>query len=419
MKKFLLPLVLVIVTGQIFAVNELYCTPTGAGFADGSSFSNAATPTGIMNLLAAGPNVSGDVKIHFGRGHYYFDFHFLSSNIQTTITSISLYGGFHESINFIFDSSDYINRDFYADETVFHSQTDPLIIYYCPWLTNATNVIDGITFVSDNSMFVAAMELYNGDHLISHCRIKDYKTTTPLLWLENGNSYKCILNSVIEDNTASCLLSAYCDLDIVNTTIADNIFYDDLIYENLSHHTYTIFNSIIWGCMNYSMASINRYVHVANSIVEHYDSSWMGDDGYNFWNVDPQFSYTYPDPHTCCTTSVALDNGYDGYLTALSFGLNTAYPYAYYEFNMHPRFFEDIFSVSSPWMVDIGAYQHFYKYQDSYYYPTQSAPRRQYQNEEEQASLESDRILPYNILGQPVDDTYHGIVIRNGQKVLQ
>ena len=25
----------------------------------------------------------------------------------------------------------------------------------------------------------------------------------------------------------------------------------------------------------------------------------------------------------------------------------------------------------------------------------------------------------YNILGQPVDDTYHGIVIRNGKKMLQ
>ena len=27
--------------------------------------------------------------------------------------------------------------------------------------------------------------------------------------------------------------------------------------------------------------------------------------------------------------------------------------------------------------------------------------------------------IPYNILGQPVDDTYHGIVIRNGKKMLQ
>ena len=31
----------------------------------------------------------------------------------------------------------------------------------------------------------------------------------------------------------------------------------------------------------------------------------------------------------------------------------------------------------------------------------------------------STSTTPYNILGQPVDDTYHGIVIRNGQKVLQ
>lgn len=34
-------------------------------------------------------------------------------------------------------------------------------------------------------------------------------------------------------------------------------------------------------------------------------------------------------------------------------------------------------------------------------------------------TFEESNMTPYNILGQPVDENYHGIVIKNGQKVLQ
>ena len=418
MKKLLFSLVLAFIVCQIHAVN-VYCTPAGTGGMSGTSFSNAFSPYLLMYNLATNPSLSGDVNIIFSRGHYYDDFHFLSTNIQTTITSISLYGGFHESIGTITDSLDFINRNFYADETVFHGQIDPVIKYHCSWLTSSTNIIDGITIVSDNSMSVAAMELYNGDHLISHCRIKEYKTTSPLLWLENGYSYKCILNSVIENNEAECLLSAYCDLDIINSTIADNNFMDCLIYENLNLQRYAIYNSIIWNCKNYDIAHLNKAVHVGNSIIEYYDSSWMGDDGNNFWNTDPQFTYIYADPHTCLSTSVALNNGYDGYLTSLPSNFNVCYSVAFYEMNLHPRFFEDITYAPAPWNVDIGAYQNFYDYQNSYYNIKRGVAPGSKQSQKEQCMPVSLARKVFNILGQPVDETYHGIVIQNGQKVLQ
>lgn len=38
---------------------------------------------------------------------------------------------------------------------------------------------------------------------------------------------------------------------------------------------------------------------------------------------------------------------------------------------------------------------------------------------EETFSPQKDNTIPYNLLGQPVDDTYHGIVIQNGQKRVQ
>lgn len=419
MKKFLSTLAVVLITCQTFAI-DLYCTPTGGVIPTGPlaplwgrSFYYAYSPYDLMHQL--GTNTSLDsVNIYFSRGTYTDVFHFNSTTVLQNVLKINMYGGFHESINVVTDTLDLINRNLPTDETVFLVNQSPSIIYHCSWFAGETCIIDGITMhgATDN-LTCSAMELYHGNHLMSHLKFSKILTTGPLLWIEYGNSYKCILNSVIEENTASYMLPAYCNLDIINCTIAENYWYDDFIHANLLNKAYAIYNSIIHKNNTCSMGDINEYVHVNFSIIDYYDSSWMGDDGNNYWGYDPQFIFLTPEPHICYNTSIAINNGKDSYITTFPY----TYPFclAYYEVNMHPRFYH-------PYTIlDIGAYQHLYDYQSSYYYDDEerSAPGYPQTNKKEMLEPTSNNDATYNHLGQPVDETYHGIVIQNGQKRVQ
>ena len=72
--------------------------------------------------------------------------------------------------------------------------------------------------------------------------------------------------------------------------------------------------------------------------------------------------------------------------------------------------------------IDIGAYQHYsggnYYYQNAFDPNLMQAPQRQTEVMDAIADDDAPGMI-YNILGQPVDETFRGIVIKNGQKVLQ
>ena len=72
--------------------------------------------------------------------------------------------------------------------------------------------------------------------------------------------------------------------------------------------------------------------------------------------------------------------------------------------------------------IDIGAYQHYsggnYYYQNVFDPNLMQAPQRQTEVIDEIADDDASGMV-YNLLGQPVDNTYRGIVIKKGQKVLQ
>lgn len=417
MKKFLSTLAVVLITCQTFAA-DLFCTPSGGVIPSGplsllygTSFYYAYSPSDLMHELVTNPNITGNVNIFFGAGDYYETFDFSYLTMPSAITSISLYGGFKGTEA---KPVDLTSRDPLSNETVFHSTTTSAITYSCSWFTGHCNVIDGITITSDNVISSAALELYVCDFVVAHCKIRDFHTTGPLIWLESGNSYKRFVNTVIENNEADYLMSAYCNVDMLNLTIADNKFYTYFIYGSLTNNNYNIRNSIIWG--SGPLTSYNMYglFNVSYSIVQYYDS-WMVDDYTNHWSTDPLFTYATNDPHTCTTLSIARNNGYIPYL--LFYPITSLFDFSQYDVNMLSRFYNPLTYD----YVDIGAYQHE-TYSGSNYnvvHPEENmqSPQRIKQNNLSSVSVSTE--YQYNLLGQPVEENYHGIVIKNGQKVLQ
>ena len=430
MKKLLLTLCLVALsTSFAWTDDTVYCSPYGISVStnpsDGDSWNNTLTPSGISTYLNGNHcrliTNPGVLTIYILKGDYYDDLIINASTISNLIslgyvTSVNIYGSCSGNNNELLNQ-----RDFENGRSVFHAASGN-----CPiWLDfgSATHgnicVVDGLWIDSyDGNQYQTineyAMRLVGGNYIISHCTIQDFKTTNSILFLEGGNEYFRLVNSVITGDEAEHLLDVYGSLQIINSTIAKLELGDKLIGISMANHTYRIDNSIIYDCSNY-VSCYGYPFDIRNSIIRTYDSSWMVDYGNNYWNTDPAFTGYPTAPYSCQASSVAMGNGAVANYTALSFMLNLLV--VLYDADNHFRF--DDYSLSR---IDIGAYQTYsggnYYYQNALAPNPMQAPQRQTEVIDEIADDDASGMV-YNLLGQPVDESYHGIVIKNGQKVLQ
>ena len=424
MKKILFTLcIMVMSTNMIWAV-EIYCSPSGGGTNLGDNFNNPTTISGVLSNFASPFYLTQPetINIYLAEGDYYDDLRLTAATVDPTnlanIIAINIYGSYRgvepmESFQF---------RDFENNRTYLHAGATG----NCPiWIDFGSNthgnicVVDGIWIDSyDGNQYQTindyAMRLVGGNYIISHCTIQDFKTTNSILFLEGGNEYFRLVNSVITGDEAEHLLDVYGSLQIINSTIAKLELGNKLIGVSMANHTYRIDNSIIYDCSNY-VSYYGYPFDIRNSIIRTYDSSWMVDYGNNYWNTDPAFTGYPAAPFSCQSSSVASGNG----STALYSTLSPAYNFLLMLFDAgnNPRY-EDMFLTH----IDIGAYQHYsggnYYYQNAFDHNPMQAPQRQTEVIDEIADDDASGMV-YNLLGQPVDETYRGIVIKNGQKVLQ
>lgn len=423
MKKILFTLcIMVMSTNMIWAV-DIYCSPSGGFNNNGVSFFSPITISEVPYYIDTVASLSQPdvVNIYLSNGDYYDFLKLTASSFGTlqylNIMAINIYGSYRgveprESFQF---------RDFENYRTYLHAGATG----NCPiWLDFGSNthgnicVVDGIWIDSyDGNQYQTindyAMRLVGGNYIISHCTIQGFKTTNSILFLEGGNEYFRLVNSVIVEDEAEHLLDVYGSLQIINSTIAKLTLDSKLLGTTMANHTYRIDNSIIYDCSNYD--SYYGYpFDIRNSIIETYNSSWMVDYGNNYWNTDPAFTGYPAAPYSCQASSVAAGNGSVANYTALSlFNLLLAL----YDADNHFRF--DDYSLSR---IDIGAYQTYsggnYYYQNALAPNPMQAPQRQTEVIDEIADDDASGMV-YNLLGQQVDNTYRGIVIKKGQKVLQ
>ena len=153
------------------------------------------------------------------------------------------------------------------------------------------------------------------------------------------------------------------------------------------------------------------YYKIYSSIVEH-SCGWMIDYGYNYWSTNPFFTGHIDAPLSCLSISDASYNGDPSSIVGIDIGTSSAFTdILFYDVVNHERF-GDMINLHH---LDIGAYQHYSN--NTYYFQPQSMPLPQRYRDDSTEVIDNENM--YNILGQPVDDTYHGIVIRNGKKVIK
>ena len=423
MKKLLLTLMLVVFSINFIKADEtLYCTPTGAGSHNGSAFAHAFDVTELIHHLEFYSDLllnPGTLTIYFSKGDYYEDLRLDAVMTPTlvasnNVTAIHLYGGF-SGVDPI-ESLD--ERDLLYTPTIFHAGTNTPISIDMGSTAGNICVIDGIRFDSKDSNGCTtivnnpALNLVAGSYIISQCIFNEYKTTNTLLFLEGVDAIFNVVNSVVSKSKAKHLVRTTSLLNFINTTIAYLSLYDDLIGPSSPNYHYQMANCILYNIGDWNNSE-PVYFEIHNSIVEHYNSLWMVDYGYNYWSTDPLFTFHVYAPYSCLTASDASYNGNPSDITGLDVSTNNAFTgILFYDVANHERFG----NMADTSHLDIGAYQHYSN--NTYHFQPQSFPSPQRLKEHEQEEIK-ETTIKYNLFGQPVDETYHGIVIRNGQKVLQ
>lgn len=381
MKKLLISLLLMTVATNMIYSRNFCCTPTGGGsMGQGADFNDPITIPDLQVLLQSTLFTQPEiVNIYLAKGDYYDELKLTASTVDSTnranIIAINVYGSYRG----VEQKEDPQFRDFETGRTYLHAGASG----NCPiWIDingtyGNTCIVDGIWIDSyDGNDYQTihdyAMRLVGGSYVISHCTIQHFETTASLMFLEGGNEIFRIVNSVIVENESEHLLDAYCDLQIINSTIAKLILGNQLIGNTLTMNNYRIDNSIIYACSNYANYWSTPF-DVRNSIIETYDYTWIVDNGNNYWNTDPMFTGYSTAPYSCISSSVASNNGNPGNLLSI---FTTLSPNRlFFDASNNPRFYDMFYSY-----IDIGAYQHYsggnYYYQNYYNPNPMMAPRQ-------------------------------------------
>ena len=359
---------------------------TGDGVGNGLWFAAPISSDHFMYNINNGV-YSGNVTVRFAGGDYYTDFVFDHiANIQ----SISLYGGFNPNTR----RRTLPDRDFDNYETRFHATGNDDLIRFNGVGVNYVGgagicVVDGLTLTSDaNGIDYSALSFYYGDHIISQCKIDEFYSSTWLIWMEtSGHSITCT-NSLFVKNKTEYLMALCTHIDLINVTIADNDFEEDMFLPYCSYNQYTqsysvfynynLYNSIIYGnnnmYMEYDLDSIHiGYFNVYNSILED-NEGWINNVYGNYIGsiYNPMFNTNSAVPYSCnYYTSPAIGTGNGSFIYTNQFYTPDIMDYDVVNVD---RYY-DILGTQ----VDIGAYQNGYDDGSSFYNdvpPILSAPHK-------------------------------------------
>ena len=234
---------------------------------------------------------------------------------------------------------------------------------------------DGITFTSDGStVSYPALALYYGDHVISQCKFEKFSSTTWLIWMETASHTVTYTSCLFSGIDAKNLMALCTHVNLINVTIADNYFSDDMFVpftNNYQHYIYNLQNSIIYNNSNMHMA-YNSF-DVSNSILEYYES-WVNNIANNMIGstYDPIFNSYSSEPYSCdYYSSPAIAAGSASFIYVSSFydpnimDYDVVNMYRYYDF----------YALKT----DMGAYQNGYEDGTHLYNtmgPIVSAPKR-------------------------------------------
>ncbi len=359
MKKRLLILMVIL---RCFTINisaqtpKIFITPNGTGYGDSwVSAGNANNIPVCLNYCFSQPqlqNYYGGVEIYFAGGDYYNVSINLSGLIYTNITDIHLLGGFNPSQ---IGNTTISDRDWNAYPTIFHADANNpssrvinLDNFSLSSQDEPSTVASIIVTSDDSQMTSNAINLLAGNYVVSNCEITEYNTTNILLMLEIGYLNAYVISSLIDNNTSGSLLGFFGNIQMINTTIADNThsyFMAGLTYDA------EILNCIIGKNSNFDFYNFPlAHAYVSHSFVANWES-YMSDDNTNQWGVDPYFTYDIGVPYTCDPASTIFNYGDGSYLT--STGLM---PDLYeYDIDHNERFYD-----LNQDTVDAGDYQHYY-----------------------------------------------------------
>ena len=309
---------------------------------------------------------SGNISVYFAGGDYYYAA-LKFWGVPSIVQSIKLYGGF-DPLNY----SAYGNlssRDFVNHETRFHGKGENVIWFEAVGYNHPngwnTCIVDGITITSDGYLVdVQALRLVGGNHIISQCKFENFNTSNLLIWLETGGNTVTFTNCLFDNNDVAALMALCTHANLINVTIADNTISNDMFIPYCSYnqftqtydafYNYNLYNSIIYGnsnmYMEYDLTALhNGFFNVSNSILGN-NEGWVNDMGYNYFSIDPEFTYNTVHPYTCNTSiSPAIGNGNSTFILLCPF----------YDGNIMNYDVINAFRYgSNPLIVDIGAYQH-------------------------------------------------------------
>ncbi len=420
-KHFFILCMLALSTSFVLADITRFCSPNGAGSHNGLDFDNAFSMSELIYDIDGMNLQNVKLIIKLSKGNYYDNLVLNYTTVPNFINnsnsvSVEIYGGFDPGL-----SEDLNDRNLISSKTTFHANNSnsPISLDLASITTGNICIVDGIRIDSKDPygniipVNKSAMILVGGYYLVSQCVINEFFTSNTLLFVEGDDDTFNIINTVISKCKASNLVKAYGQLNFLNSTIVCLSLTDDLIGLSSDDFHYNMFNSIIYDMDNWNNTT-PVYYEIYNSIIGTYNNvSWMADYGNNFWNTNPLFTDDSQAPFSCLTASDASYNGDSMFIISLDNITNgEATDILFYDVVNHERFG----NMADTSHLDIGAYQHYSN--NTYYFQPQyqQAPRR-FEEHDETGSIVNNVI--YNLFGQPVDETYHGIVIKNGQKVLQ